>query len=235
MHIINLNIKCKSATGDGTKIVCLNNDYKVRINVEDCGTFTNSPVKKLIVRHGKDYYESDIKSVTEDGDTYLKAELPPIEYVDYVYLGICGKKDDNPKTVPDYTSSAAVFECEQSILCGTAVLKRVEPLTKPLSVSENGTYSAADLAIDGFHTVDVNIPLKTEENRTVHPIFVDGNHTITPTYSTYTMSRVEIVKPDTLIPENIRGGIDIGGVVGSFTVPDYDGTITVVDDPTVDT
>ena len=228
MHIINLAIECKTATGDGTKIVCMNGDYVVRINTKDCGSFTNSPVKKLIVRHDKYYYESDIKEVVEDGQTYLQAILPPVERKDYVDLGVCGKEIDSPDVLPTYTSTSARFACDKSVLCGTVVLK-ADPKLSTLDVTENGKYRATDYSADGFYEVDVQIPAKVEENRIVDLSMSDGNQVVLPAYLSRTMASVTITKPTNLVPENIRSGIDIGGVIGSFEVPYYDGTVIIED------
>ena len=229
MHIINLSIKCKTAVGDGTKVVCMNSDYKVRIQSEDCGTFLQSPVKKLIIRHGKEYAETDITEVVENGQTFLQAPLPPIEWADYIYLGVCGKPDDNPDTTPTYTSTPAKYACDNSVLNGVVILKK-DPTLAPLDVATNGVYNAPDSGVDGFHSVNVHIPLPSEEHRTVRLFMADGDQVIDPSYATYLMSKVTLLKPDTLCSENIRSGVNIGGIIGSYEVKDYDGAVTIVDD-----
>lgn len=233
MHIINLTIECKTAIGDDTKIVCMNSDYVVRIDANDCGTFVSSPVKKLIVRYGKEYKESNITEVTDGGKTYLQAVLPLIERQDYVDLGVCGKQTDDPTETPLYTSKSARFTCDKSILCG-AVVPKYEPKMSTLTATKNGNYKAVDHNADGFYEVDVQVPLKIEESRTVDLNMLDGNQVIVPSYATYSMTEVTIVKPLNLVPENIREGVDIGGVVGSFEVPDYDGTVEIVEVPDIE-
>ena len=44
----------------------------------------------------------------------------------------------------------------------------------------------------------------------------DGDMVITPTEEGKVISQVTITKPETLIPENIAEGVEIGGVVGTF-------------------
>ena len=228
MHIINLSIKCKEATGDGTKIVCLNSDYKVRITAEDCGTFTNAPVKKLIVRHGKEYYEVDIKSELEDdGQTYLQAELPPIEWKEYVHLGVCGKNSENAK--PTYTSKSAKFECDDSVLNGVVILRAAPKLTS-LDVTANGTYRATDTGDDGYYVVNVNTFTKTEVTKEVDLDFMYGDQEVVPTFNTQSLSKVIIKQPSTLSSGNIVKGVTIAGITGSYTHPYYDGYVTVVDE-----
>lgn len=226
-HIINLSIKCKNATGDGTKIVCLNSDYVVRIATENCGTFTSAAVKKLIVRHGKEYTEVDIETKTDTttGQIYLQATLPPIEWKDFVYLGVCGKDSENAD--PTYTSTSAKFECENSVLNGVVVLKKQRKLI-PLSVTKNGTYKVSDLNnIDGYNQVTVDVPTTITETVAVNLELLSGNQEVKPTHNGYSMEKVIIIKPEELISENIRYGIKLAGVVGTYS-PDYDGKVTVV-------
>lgn len=226
MHIINLKVECKDASGDGTTIVCMNSDYVVRITAKDCGSFSNAPVKKLVVRHDKEYTEVPIRDVVEDGVTYLQATLPPLERKDYVDLGICGKLVDDPTVDPIYASTAARFDCDKSILCGTVVLK-ADPVLTTLNADSNIVYKATDYGADGFSAVSVNVPHKFEEKRIVPLSMSNGDQTVIPSYDSRTMNEVVIKKPDNLNPDNIKRGVDVGGVVGTFGFDDYDGTVVI--------
>ena len=214
-HIINLAIKCKTATGDGTKIVCMNDDYVVRISTEDCGTFSEAPVKKLIVRYNKEYYESDITETTDNGVTVLQAHLPPIEHKDFIDLGVCGKNTDNPDEIPKYTSTSARYECDKSILCGV-VVKKTDPVLTALTITKNGKYNAIDYDSDGFYAVDVAVADNLTEERIVELSMASGHQIIEPSSPNRTMSKVTVSKPIGLVPNNIRYGVSIGGVVGSY-------------------
>lgn len=216
MHIINLAIKCKTATGDNTKIVCMNSDYRVIISTEDCGTFTEAPVKKLILRYGKEYQEVDIEEGEHNGQTVLQSYLPIIEHWDYVDMGVCGKNEDDPKARPIYTSTAARFTCDSSALCGVAILK-ADPVLAELDIRENGAYIAEELGADGFYRVDVNVPPTPTEARVVELDMSVGNQIIQPTDSSRTMRQVTVMKPVNLIPANVRGGVNIGGVTGAYS------------------
>ena len=213
MHIINLTLQCKTATGDGTKIVCMNSDYVVRVNANDCGTFLNAPIKKLIVRHGMEYYESPINELNENGTVILQATLPPLERNGYVDLGVCGKESET--SAPIYTSTSARFECDKSVLTGVVVFK-TDPVLKSRTITENGTYKAVQYDADGFYEVDVQVSTKIEEERTVDLAMANGDQVITPSGANRTMQKVTITKPRNLIPENIQKGITIAGVTGVF-------------------
>ena len=215
MHIINLAIKCKSATGDGTKIVCMNSDYVVRISVEDCGAFTNSSVKKLIIRHDREYQEVPIVEVEEYGRTYLQAVLPPLSRWDFVDLGVCGKETDSSDAVPTYTSTPARFACDKSVLCGT-VVRFSDPTLMSIKITENGTYAAGEHAVDGFSEVNVQVAGGATEKVATDLGMANGDQIILPSKTGLAMSEVVIYKPVSLKPENIVKDVNIGGVVGTF-------------------
>ena len=213
MPIINLKIQGKQAIGDGTKIVCMNDDYVVRLDLSDCDTFVNLPIKKLVIKTGTDYRESPVEEVTEGGETFLQAKLPLFENRKTVELGVCSKQAEGED--PKFASEPALFECSKSILCGALILKG-DPELMSLEVSSNGLYTAADYGVDGFYEIYVAVSDYISESRTVSLSMVDGNQFIYPTRAGAMLSSVTITKPTTLVPANIRKGIDIGGVVGTF-------------------
>lgn len=56
---------------------------------------------------------------------------------------------------------------------------------------------------------------KIEQTKTVTLSMASGNQTVTPD-SGKVLSKVIIIKPDTLIPENIKKGVTICGVTGTL-------------------
>ena len=56
---------------------------------------------------------------------------------------------------------------------------------------------------------------KEEEAKTVDLAMASGNQTITPT-SGKVLSQVVVKKPATMLPENIKENVNIGGIVGTF-------------------
>ena len=213
MPIISLKIAGKTATGDGTKIVCMNDDYDVRLDLENCDTFIQLPVKKLIIKSGTDYQESDIKAIEQDGVTCWQAHLPMFDCQKSVELGVCGKESENAD--PTYVSKSAVFECTKSVLCGAIVFKG-EPKLEKLTATENVIYKASDKNVDGFYEVEVSVTPVPTEQRTVELSMAGGNQLIEPSSAVRAMSQVVVTKPLALIPENIRKGQSIGGVVGTY-------------------
>lgn len=213
MPIINLTIKGKQATGDGTEIVSMNSDYVVRIKASGCDEFLQLPIKKLVMKYGKEYRESPIENVGTDGQTVLQATLPTFEHRQSIELGVYGKETEDGD--PRFTSMPATFNCVKSILCGAVVLKS-EPKLIELDVTENGKYLASEHKVDGFYEVDVNIAAAASEKRTVELAMQYGNQVIDPSVAGRKMEQVTVTKPRSLIPENIKKGVNIGGVVGSY-------------------
>ena len=67
----------------------------------------------------------------------------------------------------------------------------------------------------GLKEVTVNVPVKEEEAKEVDLAMASGNQTITPT-SGKTLSQVVVKKPATMLPENIKKDVNIGGVTGTL-------------------
>lgn len=63
-----------------------------------------------------------------------------------------------------------------------------------------------------------------------------GNQVIVPD-SGFALSSVTVLKPEDLIPENIRNGINIGGVTGTLkggpVIPSYEGSYTITENGTI--
>ena len=122
----------------------------------------------------------------------------------------------------------------------------VAPVVKGLIIDKNGTYNAKDSEVDGFNIVTVNVqptlqeksitvngvvtpddgfqglskvtvdvPATPVEEKTVTLDLAAGNQVITPTAGK-NISKVTITKPAELLPENIKKGITIAGVVGTY-------------------
>ena len=112
-----------------------------------------------------------------------------------------------------------------------------EFVTESLSVTSNGTYNPG-AGIDGYSQVTVNVPeQKVEETFTVTPSIV--MQTVTPTagrvFSGGTVAAVTASIDSNILPENIKSGVEILGVEGTFeggVTPT--GTITITDNGTYD-
>lgn len=69
------------------------------------------------------------------------------------------------------------------------------------------------IKVDGMAIVP---PQAQSQEKTVNLSMASGNQVITPDDG-YALSKVTVTKPDTLIPDNIKKDVNIGGVVGTMS------------------
>ena len=86
---------------------------------------------------------------------------------------------------------------------------------KAVSVTQNGTTTIrADHAALGIHQVDLTVDIAAEE-KTVALSMADGDQEVTPADGEF-LSKVTVEKPSALTAENIKAGVNIGGVEGTY-------------------
>ena len=90
----------------------------------------------------------------------------------------------------------------------------VQPKLQEKSVTANGAVTP-DSDFQGLSKVTVNVPATPTEEKTVTLALADGDQVITPTDGK-NISKVTITKPAELLPENIKKGITIAGVTGTY-------------------
>lgn len=101
---------------------------------------------------------------------------------------------------------------------------------KPLDVENGSTFKEIDTGRVFRYDKENNIwieqkgatpvqPAKPEQAKTVDLNMATGNQIVLPDEG-MTLSSATIIKPDTMIPENIKKDVNIGGVIGA-----YEGTI----------
>lgn len=97
-----------------------------------------------------------------------------------------------------------------------------EPMQeKSVEIIENGTTEVTpDTEYGGLSRVQITVdvpatPQTPTEDKTVDLDMAGGNQVVDPTAG-YTMSKLTINKPDTMVPENIKKDVNIGGVVGTY-------------------
>lgn len=99
------------------------------------------------------------------------------------------------------------------------VTVNVPPTTPKLqakTATENGEVTP-DSGYDGLSKVTVNVPATPTETKTVEPNFSNGSEVLTPTEGKV-FSSVTLTKPATLLPENIKKGVIICGIKGTYEV-----------------
>ena len=97
------------------------------------------------------------------------------------------------------------------------VVVNVQPKLQEKSATANGAVTP-DSGFQGLSKVTVNVPATPTEEKTVELALADGNQVLTPTAGK-NFSKVTITKPATLLPENIKKGVIIAGVVGTYEAP----------------
>lgn len=108
---------------------------------------------------------------------------------------------------------------------------------KPLDVENGSTFKEIDTGRVFRYDKENNIwiewkgatpvqPAKPEQAKTVDLNMATGNQTVLPDED-MALSSATIIKPDTMIPENIKTGVNIGGVVGIAPTPKVEQTKTV--------
>ena len=94
------------------------------------------------------------------------------------------------------------------------VVVNVQPKLQEKSVTANGAVTP-DSGFQGLSKVTVNVPATPTEEKTVTLALAAGDQVITPTAGK-NISKVTITKPVELLPENIKKGITIAGVTGTY-------------------
>lgn len=108
---------------------------------------------------------------------------------------------------------------------------------KPLNVENGSTFKEIDTGRVFRYDKENSIwieqkgatpvqPTKPEQAKTVDLNMATGNQTVLPDAGK-TLSSATINKPDTMIPANIKAGVNIGGVVGTAPTPKAEQTKTV--------
>lgn len=82
--------------------------------------------------------------------------------------------------------------------------------TGMVEITANGIHD-----VSGKASATVNVPATPTEEKTVVLALADGDQVITPTDGK-NISKVTITKPAELLPENIKKGITIAGVTGTY-------------------
>ena len=94
------------------------------------------------------------------------------------------------------------------------VTVNVQPNLQTKSVTVNGTVEP-DEGYDGLSEVTVNVPATPTETKTVEPDFSNGYQTLTPSAGKV-FSSVTLTKPANLTADNIKKGVIICGIEGTY-------------------
>lgn len=103
------------------------------------------------------------------------------------------------------------------------------PKLQSKSVATNGSV-VADEGYCGLDSVTVAVPATPTQEKTVDLAMASGNQIISPDAGK-NLSKVTVTKPSTLVAENIKTGVSIGGVTGTLEVKKEEeaGTATITE------
>lgn len=189
----------------------VNGAYVLNFFADTVEDLKNIPTNtKFITTNGTDYgvpLASSIVTVTDKGATKNYILNADGEYVEGgAAEPLLGELE---------ATENKTYKSEDVGLTGwTEVHVDVEPTLVSLNAVENGTYNPAP-GEDGYNQVVVNVPVTPTEEKTVELALADGNQVIEPEAGK-NLSKVTITKPTDLIPENIKKGVTIAGVVGTY-------------------
>lgn len=96
----------------------------------------------------------------------------------------------------------------------SSVTVNVQPKLQEKNTAVNGVITP-DSGFQGLSKVTVDVPATPVEEKTVVLDLAAGDQIVTPTTGK-NISKVTITKPAELLPENIKKGITIAGVVGTY-------------------
>ena len=83
-------------------------------------------------------------------------------------------------------------------------------------LQQNGVAVPSGATLDEMALLLADVIGTKSQEKIVNLSMASGNQVITPDDG-YTLSKVTVTKPDTLIPDNIKKDVNIGGVVGSMS------------------
>lgn len=123
--------------------------------------------------------------------------------------GGSGKDEEEKSVALDFSNGNQVVLPNSG-----ATLSKVTVQKPALFVAENIRYGVTLGGVVGSYSGESE-PAKPEETKTVALDLSLGNQTVEPT-SGYVMTGVVITKPNTLKPENVKVGVNIAGVQGTY-------------------
>ena len=108
---------------------------------------------------------------------------------------------------PDFSKGDQVISVPDGSLVKEATIVKPAEL-----IPENIRYGTTVAGVEGELIGDT-------EEVTVDLDMAEGGQVITPSAAGKVLSKVTVTKPGTMKPENIKAGVDIGGVVGEYVTP----------------
>lgn len=118
-----------------------------------------------------------------------------------------------------------------AVFVGNAAPFGLEGNNEPFAIADVGANLMIACLTDTeptTHTARVYQRVRSDAEKVIYALsMADGDQVIVPSEEGKVLTQVTVTKPETLVPENVRSGIDVGGVVGSFLGDTEEATITL--------
>lgn len=177
----------------------------------------NGAQKNYVLQNGAYVAGGDIPSVlgtleATENKTY-KASDEDLEGYSTVTVNVEPKLQSKSVTVNGTVTPDASYDGLSQV---TVNVPPTTPKLQAKTATTNGVVKP-DATYDGLSQVTVNVPATPTETKTIEPNFSNGSEVLTPTEGKV-FSSVTLTKPATLLPENIKKGVIICGIEGTYEV-----------------
>ncbi len=175
----------------------------------------NGAQKNYVLQNGAYVAGGDIPSVlgtleATENKTY-KASDEDLEGYSTVTVNVEPKLQSKSVTANGTVTPDASYDGLSQV---TVNVPPTTPKLQAKTATTNGVVKP-DATYDGLSQVTVNVPATPTETKTVEPNFSNGSEVLTPTEGKV-FSSVTLTKPATLLPENIKKGVIICGIEGTY-------------------
>jgi hypothetical protein len=175
----------------------------------------NGAQKNYVLQNGAYVAGGDIPSVlgtleATENKTY-KASDEDLEGYSTVTVNVEPKLQSKSVTANGTVTPDASYDGLSQV---TVNVPPTTPKLQDKTATTNGVVKP-DATYDGLSQVTVNVPATPTETKTVEPNFSNGSEVLMPTEGKV-FSSVTLTKPATLLPENIKKGVIICGIEGTY-------------------
>lgn len=190
-------------------------NYGVPLETSIVTVIENDVRKNYVLQNGAYIAGGDVPSVlgtleATENKTY-KASDEDLEGYSTVTVNVEPKLQSKSVTVNGTVTPDASYDGLSRV---TVNVPPTTPKLQAKTATTNGVVKP-DATYDGLSQVTVDVPATPTETKTVEPNFSNGSEVLTPTEGKV-FSSVTLTKPATLLPENIKKGVIICGIEGTY-------------------